>query len=251
MEKGKLVGAVRHAIALLRVLAASDRPLGVNQAARGAGVNPSTAFNVLRTMVEDGLVSFDGRTKTYRIGLGILQIAAAHEARDVIDVLRPELVRVATNYECLVALWRFAGERAILVERALADTPVRLDIKVTERMPCMAGAVGRAYAAARGWDDDALRAGFSALRWSDPMPYSTYRDEVAAAGAVGYGVDRDRLHVGVCSVGAVVVDRDGAPFLGVSALVVSGGRSAAALDRIGGDLVEVCGAIQGLPAMAA
>lgn len=252
VQKGKPVGAVRQAVALLRVLSRSDGPLGVNEAARRAGVNPSTAFNVLRTLVDEDLVVLDGATKRYAIGLGLLQLAGSHEARDLIDMLTPELVRIATNYECLVALWRFTpDERAVLLRRAHADTLIRLDIQVTERIPCLIGSVGRAFAATRDWPERDLRSRFSTLRWANPLPFEGYLAEVREARRRGYGRDVDQLYAGISSVGAVIVDRSGTPFLGFSAIMLTGSKAAASLDDAGAELAALTARMNGTLSLAA
>lgn len=252
MEKGKSVGAVRQAVAILRMLGQHPQGLGANETARRTTLNPSTVYNILRTLVDERLVSFDESEKRYRIGIGALQIAGAHEALSLVDIFRPELVRIATNFECLTVLWRFTSDdRAILIERVLADTPIRLDIRVVERMPSASGAVGRAYAAAMQWPIDALRAHFAPLRWANPMPFEVYRAEVEEARRRGFGVDVDALYAGITSVGSVAVDHAGRPHFGLSAIMVTRAQSAETINRIGEALAATCQAARGLTTIAA
>ena len=211
MEKGKSVGAVRQAVAILRMLAQHPKGLGANQAARQTRLNPSTVYNILRTLVDERLVSFDESEKRYRIGMGALQIAGAQQALSLVDIFRPELVRIATNFECLTVLWRFtADDRAILVERELADTPIRLASRV-----------------------------------------DTYRAEVEEARRIGFGVDVDSLYAGITSVGSVAVDHTGLPHVGLSAIMVTRAQSSDTINRIGEALAATCQAARGLTAIAA
>ena len=252
MNKGKSVGAVRQAVAILRMLAQYPKGLGANETARRTKLNPSTVYNILRTLVDERLVSFDESEKRYRIGMGAFQIAGAHKALSLEDMFRPELVRIATNFECLTVLWRFTSDdRAILVERVLADTPIRLDIRVTERMPSTSGAVGRAYAAEMQWPSDVLRASFAPLRWANPMPFETYHAEVEEARRLGFGVDVAALYAGITSVGSVAVDHAGLPHVGLSAIMVSRAQNHETIRRIGEALVAACQAARGLKAIAA
>lgn len=50
--------------------------MGATQIARETGLNVSSAFNILRTLTHEGVLSFDPATKTYRIGMGLLEVAA-------------------------------------------------------------------------------------------------------------------------------------------------------------------------------
>ena len=72
----KLVPAVQSGTSILRHLSANGTPLGATQIARDCGLNVSSAFNILRTLSHEGLVSFDPQAKTYRLGLGLLDLAA-------------------------------------------------------------------------------------------------------------------------------------------------------------------------------
>ena len=245
-EKGTPVGSVRNAVALLRTLARAEGPLGVNEAARRAGVNASTAFNVLRTLVDEGLLVFDEAGKRYRIGIGILQITRIHEARDAIEALAPDMVRIATNRECLVALWRFTqDERAVLIHKAVADSVFHLDVRLTERLPSLSGALGRAFAAAQNWPEPELHRRFSTLRWARPLPFEEYLIQVEQARTRGFGMDTDQLYEGVSTVGAVFRDHHGVPVLGISAIALSGTSAAERLEDTGAELAVLVGRVDG------
>ncbi|MBB4155557.1 DNA-binding IclR family transcriptional regulator [Sphingomonas jinjuensis] len=216
--KGKLVGAVVQTVKLLRVLAASDAPLGVSAAARAAEVNTSTAFNVLRTLSIEGLVDFDAATKSYSLGAGLFDIAKGLLGRNLVDLIRPEIVRLANETGRLIALWEVVDDRVVLIDKALVDRPVRLDLAVTQRMPLMLGAVGRAAAAGLDIDDQELRRHFRKLRWAGSIDASRYLAEVKEARRTGYGVDRETLYNGIVAIAAIITDETGRPAYGISAI---------------------------------
>jgi DNA-binding IclR family transcriptional regulator len=215
--KIKLVGAVVQAVRLLQVLEASNRPLGVSALAREAKVNPSTAFNILRTLVVEELVVFDELSKTYTLGNGLLRLSRKLISQSLVNDIRPELGRLASETSCLVGLWQVAIDRMILIERALSDKPMRLDMEIKHRLPLMLGAVGRAYAAHQKLTDAQLRDQFKQLRWDDSLEPKEYVRQVRDAEASGYGVDRGSLYSGVWSVGAVITGPDGRPAYGLTA----------------------------------
>lgn len=243
----KPVGAVLHAVKLLRVLSDADMPLGVTAAAREAGVNPSTALGILRTLSEQQLLQFDPKTKTYTPGLGLLSLARGLLGHKHADLVRPELVRLATNFECLVALWQVVDDRVVLIDRALADTPVRLDIQVTQRMPAYLGAIGRVVAAHSGLSQTELHHKFSTLRWANPITFEQYLTEVEEARARGYAIDQESLYRGITVAASVILDRNGAPALGVSAIMVARNHLAAEVHTVGANLSALCQAASGLP----
>jgi len=85
------VGSVARAIALLDALAASDRPLGVNELARRIAVNASTASRLLATLQDAGLVARDAGGP-YRLGLRLVALSERVLAQlDVRSLARPLL----------------------------------------------------------------------------------------------------------------------------------------------------------------
>ena len=237
--KVKLVGAVVQAVRLLKALEASPRPLGVSALARDAKVNPSTAFNILRTLVVEDLVTFDELSKTYGLGNGLLRLSRRLIGQSMIDEIRPELARLASETSCLVGLWQVAVDRMILIERALSDRPMRLDMEVKHRLPLIMGAVGRAYAASAGLDEAELRARFKTLRWDGTINIRDYLQEVRAAQANGYGVDRGTLYRGVLSIGAVISGSDGRPAYGLTASDLASNFDDVRVEEVGRRMAEL------------
>ena len=92
----KLVGALSSGLSVLRYLAATASPVGVTRIARDLELNSSTCFNLLKTLVHERLVSFDERTKTYAISIGLVELAkGALEQASVVRMLRPHLEAIA------------------------------------------------------------------------------------------------------------------------------------------------------------
>jgi DNA-binding IclR family transcriptional regulator len=99
------VGAVSSAVRILRRLGGLSAGVGVTAIGRATRVNTSTCFNILRTLVQEGLVVFEPKGKTYRLGVGVIEIAAGLLGKNQVDLIRPELQRLALNYDALLCLW--------------------------------------------------------------------------------------------------------------------------------------------------
>ncbi|MCC5987043.1 MAG: IclR family transcriptional regulator [Pararhodobacter sp.] len=231
------VGAVVHALRILRHLAGLGAPVGVSAIARATGVNTSTCFNILRTLVAEGLVVFDPGDKTYRLGLGVLELAVGLLGANHGDLIRPELERLAADSPALICLWQIVGEdRIVLLDRAWHPGAVRVDLPVGKRMPSFAGAVGRAIAHARGLSDAELHRGFALLRWQQPISFDEYRASLRDIQRHGYGRDAGATYAGIDSVAAVVPDASGEPRYGLGAVTIRGQMSDAGMHRMGCEL---------------
>ena len=89
------VGALVHALRILRHLAAQGTAEGVTTIARATGVNGSTCYNILRTLVAEGVVIFDPATKTYRLGLGLVELAVGVLGANPGDLPIEQVTRVS------------------------------------------------------------------------------------------------------------------------------------------------------------
>jgi DNA-binding IclR family transcriptional regulator len=231
------VGAVVHALRILRHLAGRGTPAGVSAIARATNVNTSTCFNILRTLVAEELLVFNPEDKTYRLGMGVLELAVGLLGTNPSDLIRPELERLATGSPVLICLWQVVGdERVVLLDRAWNPGAVRIDLPAGKRLPSLIGAIGRAIAHARGLSVSEMRRRFASLRWQQPIDFDGYLDGVNAVARYGYGRDKGELYSGVDSVAAVVPDATGRPRYGLSAVTIRGQMTDAEMHALGCEL---------------
>ena len=59
---------IKKAIEILRLLIKEYQPLGVTEIAKDLSISKSTAYGILQSFQEEGLVSKDSVTKKYTIG---------------------------------------------------------------------------------------------------------------------------------------------------------------------------------------
>ncbi len=174
------VGAVVNALRILQFLAASTAPVGVAAVARGTRISTSTCFNILRTLARARFVSFHQVAKTYTLGLAMAELAAGMVGVSHAELIRPELERLALNYETLVLLWRVTEDNhLVLIDRAHSQATIRVEIGIGYRLPLLVGAIGRCAAAVLCLPEADLRRRFAGLRWQSPPTFSTYQAEVA------------------------------------------------------------------------
>lgn len=233
----KIVGAVANAVSILRTLAQSSGPAGVNVIARDAGVSVSTCFNILRTLSSERLVDFDPEAKTYAIGMGVLELSLPLLGANQANLIRPELARLSGEHKCLVCLWQITdGERIVLIDRVSTAKTVRVDMTDGSRLPTFVGAVGRCYAALRDLPRAELKARFDALQWQSPPSFEEYLRDVAQARSDGYAFDLGQLFRGLEIAAAIVTDPSGKPRLGISGISIAGQLKRPQIEQLGAAL---------------
>ena len=131
----KDVGAVVNAIQILRHLAHAEAPEGVAAIARATGISPSSAFNILRTLHNEQLASFDNETKTYQLGLGLSELAVSFIGRSYADLIQPELERLSLAHRILVALWQVTDDAHIRVIARSEPQIAHVNVAMGTRLP--------------------------------------------------------------------------------------------------------------------
>lgn len=241
----KLVPAVQNATAILRHLSAMGAPVGATQVARDCGLNVSSAFNILRTLHQEGLLTFDPQAKTYRLGIGLLDLAAPLLTASPADMIRPLIARIAETQQVMIGLWHItATGRIILTDSVAAERIVQAVIAPGSRLPAFAGAMGRCYVAALGLDETAARKGYDAVRWQAAPGFAAYWADVATTRSAGFAADHGNLFRGLEIVAAVVRDRTGTPRIGMSSITIAGQHTPADLTTVGHALAAAAGRIE-------
>jgi IclR family acetate operon transcriptional repressor len=239
------VTSVVQAVAVLRHLAAIDRGRGVTAIAAAAGISPSSCFNILKTLVAEDLVVFDAETKTYTLGLGVINLGYSATRRNpVINAAEASMAKLAEEYDGAVGLWRVSSrERLMLVHLAESEAATRIHLSIGQRLPLAAGAMGRCVSAAQDLAADELARRFAAVRWAQPPKLDAYRAQIETARRQGYSIDVDQLLRGLSSVAAAIVDRAGSVRFCLSVTMFTGQHSAEAMRRIGKAVREAADAI--------
>ncbi|MBN8841941.1 MAG: helix-turn-helix domain-containing protein [Sphingomonadales bacterium] len=231
------VRSVSQAFAILRLLADSGA-LTLSDIARLVGLSPSSCLNLLKTLVAEGAVERDARTKHYRLAQAWQAAEALRDNRAarLADRALPLMVRFAQDAEAAVGLWKVVSrDRIQLAVRAESDAGMRLSLADDQRQPLGGGAAGRAIAAVQDIDEAELARRYAPVRWQAELPFDVYRQQVRDAAVRGFAIDRGFAHRGVSTV---AVGLSGvAPGFCLSASVVAGLRSDAEIEALGDELI--------------
>lgn len=232
---GVTVKPVVNAVRILRLLTASSSPERASDIARELGINQSTCFNTLRTLVAEDMLAFDPLSKTYTPGLGLAKLAEHLVTQGQrLDVVRPLMQEFAAAHHVTVTLWRRIGnDRIVLVSSETSPGDLRIDMAIGQRLPVLMGASGRLFAARLDLDENRLRAVFDKVRWARPLSFEDYQRQVADASEHGWAVDDGYFSAGILAVAAPVLDRSGAIAYAVSAVTFRGQYAGADIEKLG------------------
>lgn len=238
----KKVGALSAGISILRHLASVSTPLGVTRIARDLDLHSSTCFNLLKTLVQERLVTFDEDTKTYRMGLGLVELAKGSlEQASYARLLRPHLQELASRHRVTTTLWqRATNDRVVLVDLAESGSTMRVHMSIGQRLPMYIAALGRCMAAYTPLSPAELRTKISALRWENGPSFEAYMQDVDRVREIGYAIDEEHFVKGITTVSSPILDEHHMPVMVISAVGVAARFTSSDIQSLGEDLRERC-----------
>jgi DNA-binding IclR family transcriptional regulator len=220
-SKSSNVPAVRHAVGVLRRLAASPDPLPAAALARSLGVPRSTMYHLLSVLVDEGLVVHVPERHRYGLGLGVFELGSAYLRHDPLEHLaRPLLARLVQDVGDTAHLAVLHGAELLYLLKVQPEHPTTLVTDVGVRMPAQLAASGRALLA--HLPAEHVRALFpSQAAFVDrtgvgPRSLPELRSLLARERRQGWAVEDGLITPEVASIAAPSFDHNGHPVASVT-----------------------------------
>lgn len=138
------VPAARRALAVLRLLASSARPLGASAIARELELPRSSTYHLLSAMAEDGFVTYLPEDRLWGLGVTAFEIGSAYLRQGPLERLaRPLLVRLVDRIGEIVQLGVLHGAETLYLLKEQPRHHATLVTDVGVRMPAYLTASGR------------------------------------------------------------------------------------------------------------
>lgn len=213
MSENKGIQSLERAFAIIEAMT-DNIESGVTELARTTGLNKTTVFRMLDTLVNLGYVSRDSKTEKYSLTLKFLKISSEQLANyDIHKRMRPILEEIAEKSGETVHLVERQGEQVVYIDKCESTTnSVRMVSRIGMTLNVFTTAVGKAMLATLS-DDEITRL------WEDsPHQGKTeftitdlekYLEEIKVVRKTGYAVDDEENELGVRCVAVAVPDAYG------------------------------------------
>lgn len=239
-EKMVVVKPAANAVRILKYLVEAGGPTRAVTISRSLGINASTCFNILRTLVMEDVVEFDSVAKTYSVGVGLTTLVGNLLTEGQrLAAAGPHMRDLASRFSITVTLWKRLGpDKIVLVKSEASPTNIRIEMAEGQRLPVMMGSTGRILAPSLGWSRKELRAAFRSLRWQQPLTFEDYWVQVEEAQARGWATDEGYFTKGIETLAAPVRDRSGEIVFTIVAVALIGHCDSETVNEIGAALKE-------------
>lgn len=208
-------------LALLEVLARSDRPLGVTELARRLEIGKSNAHRLLQALTELRYVRRDEAAGTYQASIRVWELGAAMLGQiDLRRIAVPAMQALLEHSRETVHLSVLDHDEVVYLHKLDSPEPVRAYSEIGGRAPACCVATGKAMLAFEGVA--LLQALSQRLVRHSPrsiVDAGEFMREMERIKTNGYAVNRGEWRDSVCGVAAPIRDPSGKV---VAAIGVSG-----------------------------
>lgn len=206
------VQSVGRAVRILELVADHPGQLGVTELGRRLGVHKATAFRLVSTLAEGGLLERDPATDKYRPGFGLVRLAStALAGLDLIRQARPVLERLAEHTQETVNLAVLEGREVMNIDQVAGSHAVVNVNWVGKRTPLHCTSNGKvllAYLPKRE-RERALARPLARRTPRTIVDPEVLRTQLHQARARGYSSTVEELEVGLNAVAAPVREPSG------------------------------------------
>lgn len=204
------VQSVDRALTILERLARHGEA-GVTELAAGLDVHKSTAFRLVATLEQHGLVEQTEDRGKYRLGVGLLRLAGATTARlDVVQEARPLSRKLAADTGETVNVAVLADRSALYLDQVAGSSQLQSHNWVGQHIPLHATANGKVLLC--GLEPERLEETLGSLAAYTDMTITRkgkLRTEIEQVREQGYAVAVDELEVGLTAAAAPIRNAHG------------------------------------------
>jgi IclR family pca regulon transcriptional regulator len=218
-------GSLRRGLHLLTCLGREGAPLGLSELAQRSGLDKATVHRLTRVLVEAGYLTQDPATRSYTLGLRILDLGFATLARlGVRELSLPYMRELAEQFTgASVSLSVLDRGETLYIERiSQRRISVNVDVHVGTRIPVHCSSMGKALLAALPVDESADLIGRQSLEpWTPRTITSLPRltADLERIRSLGYAINDEETALGLRSVAVAVIDAAGRPAAAVNVAV--------------------------------
>jgi IclR family acetate operon transcriptional repressor len=225
--------SVTRAFAVLEYLANADSPKDLFLISQDLGMNKSTTFRFISTLVAQGYVRQEADTGRYYLGSRVTWLATKFlEKLEVRKIARPILEALAHDTGETIHLAILDEDTVVYIDKIDGQQSVRMASRVGYRMPINSTSLGKCLLAGRpesAWAEYIERVGLKPRTPNTIVDPAAFCRELECVRAQNYAIDNVENEEGIRCIAAPIRDHSGGV---VAAMSISGWTLTMTVERV-------------------
>ncbi|CAN5892001.1 IclR family transcriptional regulator [soil metagenome] len=220
-SKNSSVQSVDRAVTVMELLS-SQGWSGVTEVANELEIHKSTAYRLLATLRDRGLVEQDSASEKYRLGFGMVMLASTVTGDlDIVRYARPICESLSDATEETVTVTALEADEAVIIHQSISTSSMMSVDWSGWHTPLHASAAGKVLLAYMPEEQrkQILGKPLEALTENTVTDRATLLEQLQSIPDVGYSFTIEELEVGMNAVGAPIRDANGEV---IAAVAISG-----------------------------
>jgi len=212
-----MIQSVERAVRILQCFDEQDQ-LGITQISKKVGLTKSTAFGLVSTLVETGLLEQDPATSQYRLGMELFRLGSRVDAGGRRQIAA-ELDDLCQTLGETVNYMRPEGADIVYLVKKETSHSMRICTTIGQRLPMYCTAGGKTILACLPEAErEQILHSFQFSAFTDNTITSTeaLRRELDAARVDGCAYDREELEMGLTCIAVPIRNHLGYPTAAIS-----------------------------------
>ena len=213
-KESSFIQSVDRALTLLEHIGTHfDEHLGLAELSKLIGVDRSSAFRLLTTLMKHGLIRQEDSRKTYQLGFGVYKLASAlHEQLKITDVVSPFIKELAAYSMENAHLAVRSVRQAVFIDRERGGTAISTNTNIGDAEELYCTAVGRCLIcqmSQREIEELYRRTPLTAYTERTIVGFGELAEELALVRQQGFAVDREEYQPNVVCIAAPIFGFEG------------------------------------------
>jgi len=234
IKQGYFLKSLAKGIRVLELMAETNRPLSITEIARDLGQSKTTATRICYTLSKLTLISQDEHNK-YRLTPNVLKLGyGAICSLGWKNVASYYLNELADTVGATVNLSILDGPDVLYLARIRKGEFFPFDIQVGSKAPAQCTAMGKvlvAFGSPKNRELALKSMTFRAVTIHSIRSLEEYMDELERVRSKGFATNYEELSIGVCGVGAPIMDEQGEAIAAIGVAVGTAEYSREALEQ--------------------
>jgi DNA-binding IclR family transcriptional regulator len=240
-NNGATSSTALKALRVLEAVAESSQPMGLSHVAECVGIDRSTTYRMLNTLVDAGYIIRDDLSKRYSLSYKLISLSRYLLADNEVSRLSRQILdRITTVTHETVHLCILDGPQTVLVQKVKGTQLVAVDFQIGDRSPLHCTAIGKALLAFQDvrFIEEIIAAGLPKMGSKTITDPAAFRKELHLIRSQGYAIDDHEFSDNMRCIAAPVFEQDGRVRWGISMSGPSSRFTPEKLDELKGPLLE-------------